>query len=70
MNLSLWGSWSEKKRLKRRSDIAEETGQGEMPLGIYTLLHPGAALSSDQVMVLAAWSEAAGTTEHNVSGER
>jgi len=56
MNLSHWKEWTDKKRAKKRVEIGEETRDGEMPLGIYTLLHPDAGLSPEQIATLTAWS--------------
>ena len=58
MNFSEWGKYDQRRRNIRLGQICDLTKAGEMPLSIYTPLHPGSKLSADDVKVLCDWTEA------------
>lgn len=70
MNLSLWASWPEKRKLRKRNEIVEETEEGAMPLGKYTLLHPDAKLTRDQINTLIMWNGVTRHEEHDENDQR
>lgn len=62
MNFSTWQQMPPKRQAKRRSDVWEQVGQGDMPPWFYIPLHPPAKLSDADKAVLKAWSEGSPTT--------
>lgn len=56
MNLSEWGTFSQKKRLHRLKDICDQVKEGDMPLWFYLPLHPKAKLSGDDIRAICTWS--------------
>lgn len=57
LNLSEWGTYDKKKRVKKLGEICDEVTDGAMPLSNYTLLHRSAKLSPEDVKVLCGWTE-------------
>ena len=43
---------------KKLQEMCEEVEDGNMPLGTYTPLHPGSALSPEDVKTLCDWANA------------
>lgn len=58
LNFSTWQDLDMMDRLEKLDDIAIEVGDGRMPLGIYTLMHPTAKLDDAQRQLIVAWAEA------------
>ena len=58
-NYSDWAGYPPDKSRKVLHDICEETKQGSMPVGSYTLLHREARLTDPDVQTLCAWTTAA-----------
>lgn len=58
LNFSMWQDYDLRKMLGKLDDITSEVGEGRMPLGIYTLMHPSAKLDDDQRKLIVAWAEA------------
>ena len=58
-NYSEWGTYPPDKARKVLHDICEETKQGSMPVGSYTLVHRDARLSEADVQTLCAWTQSA-----------
>jgi hypothetical protein len=56
LNFSEWNKYPAEKIEKLKSEIQEEVLGDEMPLGIYTLIHPSAKLSEDQKNILKKWT--------------
>ncbi len=54
LNFSQWGYYGPEMSKVKLKDMCNEVKAGEMPLWIYTLMHPGAKLSPDDVRVLCA----------------
>ena len=42
------------------SEIMETVDEGEMPMNIYVLMHPGAALNNDDIAALRQWTSSLG----------
>ena len=57
-NYSEWAGYAPEKSRKVLHDICEETQQGSMPVGSYTLIHRDARLSDADVQTLCAWTKA------------
>ncbi len=56
LNFSLWQGFEEGRKLKKFKEIAEEVGEGEMPMAIYLKLHPEAKLTPAQTTLLVEWA--------------
>lgn len=57
LNFSTWTSYSMMDKLAKLDDIVEEVKEGEMPMGIYTLIHPSARLDDAQIQLIVTWAE-------------
>jgi hypothetical protein len=58
LNFSTWMDYDMLKKLEKLDDIAIEVGEGEMPLGIYTVIHSDAKLDDAQRKLIVEWAEA------------
>ena len=58
-NYSEWAGYAPDKQRKLLQEICEETRDGSMPVGSYTLVHREARLSEADVLALCAWTETA-----------
>lgn len=58
LNFSRWQDYDVRKILGKLDDITAEVGEGRMPLGIYTIMHPSAKLNDEQRKLIVAWAEA------------
>lgn len=56
LNFSNWGQFSADKRSSKSEECVEEIEEGEMPMSIYTRMHPGAKVSPEDLAVLKRWS--------------
>lgn len=66
LNYSTWGRYSTEERAEKLEETWDEVAEGEMPLRIYTLAHPGARLTAADREALRAW--AMGGTGHEEDG--
>jgi len=57
LNLSRWDKLSSVRRQRALSEIANQVNDREMPLPIYTVLHPGAKLSKSDIDTLFEWTQ-------------
>lgn len=57
MNFSAWQQMTPTRQAKKRSDVWEQVGGGDMPPWFYIPLHPPSKLSDADKAVLKAWSE-------------
>lgn len=57
LNFSVWGTYSRKRQASRLLDISREVDKGEMPMGIYVLMHGNARLSTADKDTLCTWAE-------------
>ncbi len=55
LNLSEWGTLSDRKKIAALQGMGEEVTKGEMPLKSYVLMHRKARLSADQKEQLLLW---------------
>ncbi|MEO7272214.1 MAG: heme-binding domain-containing protein [Vicinamibacterales bacterium] len=58
-NYSEWATYTPDTSRKVLHDICEETRQGSMPVGSYTLVHREARLSEADIQTLCAWTASA-----------
>ncbi|MDP2274751.1 MAG: heme-binding domain-containing protein [Archangium sp.] len=56
LNFSVWQGSEEGRKLKKFKEIAEEVGDGEMPMAIYLPLHPEAKLTPAETTLLVEWA--------------
>lgn len=56
VNYSTWGRYSPEERAEKQAETWEDVEEGEMPLGIYVLIHPSARLSEQDRAVLRSWA--------------
>ena len=57
LNFSRWGSYSLERQQKKLKEIAEEVGEGEMPMAIYLPMHPEAKFSAAEKERLVNWAK-------------
>ena len=58
LNLSRWNEYPHLRRMRSLSEIANQVKDREMPLRLYTLLHPDARLSEAEVNAIFQWTQA------------
>lgn len=56
LSLSDWASYSRKRAIHLLDEMDEQIRKGDMPLGKYVILHPGAALSETDRSILLTWA--------------
>jgi hypothetical protein len=66
LNFSGWDSLNIRNKIKLLDEIAEEVEEGNMPLPIYTLLHPDGSLNEEERKTLIDWT---GQTMNDVLGD-
>ena len=57
VNFSEWGKLDARRSARKLETICEEVREGNMPMRKYTLLHPGAKLSPEDVQAICGWTE-------------
>ena len=57
LNFSQFGTYPAKNATRKLGAIVEEVRQGDMPLAIFTWLHPEARLTAEQRTQLTAWAD-------------
>jgi hypothetical protein len=57
LNFSEWDNYDMMKKLGLLDDISIAVSEGEMPLGIYLLMHPSAKIDDAQRELIIAWAE-------------
>ena len=57
LNLSKWSDYPTLRRQRLLSEIANQVRDEEMPLPLYTLLHPGAKLSKPDADAIFDWTQ-------------
>lgn len=57
LNFSTWGELDPQRRAKKQHEIAEEVGDGGMPLWFYLPLHAEARLSATDKTLLVEWAK-------------
>jgi hypothetical protein len=56
LNFSEWGASKEKEPGKLLGKICSEVTEGEMPMATYTLIHPHAKLTREEVQNVCRWT--------------
>lgn len=57
LNFSEWGKLDDRRASRKLEEICEEVRSGAMPQRKYTLLHPGAKLTGQEVKAICGWAE-------------
>ncbi len=57
LNFSEWGNYDEEDQKELAEECWEEVEEGEMPMCIYTPLHPEAKLDEVDLALLKTWAE-------------
>ncbi len=57
VNFSIWNEYSEKRKSKKLEELVEEMEEGKMPLSPYTITHPEAKLSEEEINKLVMWAK-------------
>lgn len=70
LNFSEWDKYDIQKREKKLEEIVELAELGEMPLSIYTLVHPNAKLDPLRVKILKDWVNKKGGMEKTLRQEK
>ncbi len=65
VNYSTWGRYDSEERAELQRETWEDVEEGEMPLRIYTLMHPDARLSQTDRTVLRDWGLQSGYVEED-----
>ena len=60
LNFSSWESYEPGRKLKKLKEIAEEVGDGEMPMAIYVVMHSEAKLTEAEKKTIVDWAKGAG----------
>ena len=58
LNFSRWGGYTARDRASRLNAVCGTAREGYMPLGSYTLVHRGAAMTPADVKALCDWAAA------------
>lgn len=59
LNFSDWQTFDKADMAEAYYEIADEVGEGEMPMKIYPIMHPEAKLSKEDRQAMVAWAETA-----------
>lgn len=70
LNFSVWDTYPDKRRARKLEEVADEVGEGEMPLWFYVPLHPDAKLDAREREVLVAWGKSGQRASGPREGER
>lgn len=57
LNFSTWDDYDMMEKLGLLDDISIQIGEGEMPMGIYLLMHPSSKLDDAQRQLIIEWAE-------------
>jgi hypothetical protein len=58
LNISIWNTYSEKKKAKKLEEVCEQVMENEMPLPSYLWIHRDAGLSEAERGLLCDWANA------------
>ena len=56
LNFSTWDGYEQGRKLKKLEELADEVGEGEMPMAIYLPMHPEAKLTKAEQTQLVDWA--------------
>ena len=62
LNLSEWNSYTESRKEDKLEEICKQLRAGEMPDGMYTLIHANARMNDAQRALVCKWTETARKT--------
>jgi hypothetical protein len=65
LNFSEWGASKEKEPGKLLGKICSEVTEGEMPMATYTLIHPQAKLTREEVQNVCRWTNSIASNVSN-----
>lgn len=57
LNFSEWNTYNKRKLIRKLGDIKEQITRKEMPMKIYTLMHPDAKLNQAQMLLITDWAD-------------
>ncbi|MFA5010622.1 MAG: heme-binding domain-containing protein [Ignavibacteria bacterium] len=57
LNFSLWADYDKQEMVDLLDEIEKTVKKGEMPLTMYTLLHPSARLSDEEAELITEWAQ-------------
>lgn len=57
LNFSDWNTYNKRKLVRKLGDIKEQVAKKEMPMKIYTLMHPNTKLNEAQMLLIADWTD-------------
>lgn len=57
LNFTQWEKLDKSKKAKALDEMAEEVEEGDMPMPIYLITHPGAKLSDEDKKAFNEWAE-------------
>jgi len=58
LNLSEWGAYATRRKDRKLQEICQQVTRGEMPMPVYTLMHPQARLSDQDKKAMCDWADA------------
>ena len=59
LNLSEWGRYTPRRKDRKLKEICDQVRSGEMPMKVYTLVHPRAKLTDPDRKAMCDWTNAA-----------
>ena len=57
MNFSVWGTYTNDKKIKKLEEICEQVENSYMPLPSYLWIHRDAVLAESQAQALCDWAK-------------
>ena len=57
LNFSEWNTYNKRKLVRKLGDIKEQIAKKEMPIRIYSLMHPNTKLNPAQMLLLTDWTD-------------
>ena len=57
LNFSEWNTYEKRNLVRKLGDIKEEISKKDMPMSIYTVIHPNAKLSQTQMTLINDWTD-------------
>jgi len=57
LNFSEWNTYNKRKLVRKLGDIKEQTTKTEMPMKIYTFMHPKTKLRQAQILLVSNWAD-------------
>ena len=57
LNFSEWNTYNKRKLVRKLGDIKEQITKKEIPMKIYTLMHPDTKLNQAQMLLITDWTD-------------